>query len=138
MQMRSTHLAAVTSAVLLTACVTLASPGCGPTPGPIEVTAVDSSSEQRLTVGQELRVVLDANPTTGYQWAIDGELPTVLERVGEPDYEATSDALGAGGTETWTLRAVGPGAGLLRLKYWRSFEPTATPADDFEVKVIVE
>ena len=121
----------VSVAVLLVACSGLPEP-------PIELTQKDSGTTQELSVGQELRVSLDANPTTGYVWAVDGELPSQLEQTGEPDYTAESSALGAGGTEVWTFVGKSSGTGTLKLKYWRSFEPTATPAGTFEVAVDVE
>lgn len=124
------------AALLLAAGISLT--GCGPqTSDAVELTEGDSGSTQTMSVGQELRIALEANPTTGYQWAIDGELPPQLEQVGEAEYAAESSALGAGGTEVWTFEAKSTGSGTLRLKYWRSFEPDAAPAEAFDVTVEV-
>jgi len=105
---------------------------------PLELTQKDSGSTQALAAGQELRITLDANPTTGYMWAVDGAVPPQLEQAGEPEYTAESNAIGAGGTEVWTFTGKTSGKGTLRLKYWRSFEPTATPAGTFEVTADVK
>ncbi len=129
---------AVAAAVMLAFTALQTVSGCGRVPDPVEVTAETSASEQRLAVGQELRVALNANPSTGYQWVVDGELPAVLEQAGEPEYTVGSMALGAMGTDTWTFRAAEAGTGLLRMKYWRSFESTSPPIEEFELKVIVE
>jgi inhibitor of cysteine peptidase len=83
-------------------------------------------------------ISLDANPTTGYQWGIDGALPEQLAQVGDAKYASDSKAIGSGGTEVWTFAGQGSGEGTLKLKYWRSFEPTAAPADTFVVKVTVK
>jgi len=104
---------------------------------PVELTQSDSGTTQTLSVGQELRISLDANPTTGYAWAVDGALPPQLEQAGEPEYTAESNAIGAGGVEVWTFAGAAAGEGTLRLKYWRSFEPTAAPERTFEVTVDV-
>jgi inhibitor of cysteine peptidase len=104
---------------------------------PLELRAADTGSRQTLGVGQQVKISLDSNPTTGYRWAIDGTLPPQLEQVGESDYAARSKAIGAGGVEVWTFIGKSTGAGTLRLKYWRSFEPTAAPARNFEVGVEV-
>lgn len=123
--------------LLLVAGITLTA--CGPQPAEtVELTAGDSGSTEAMSVGQELRITLDSNPTTGYSWALDGELPPQLEQVGEPVYTAESSALGAGGTEVWAFKAMSSGSGTLRLKYWRSFEPDATPPETFDVTVEVE
>ncbi len=78
---------------------------------PVELTQEDDGASQMLSAGQELSISLDANPTTGYVWAVDGELPSQLEQVGEPEYTAESSALGAGGTEVWVFRGIAPGEG---------------------------
>ena len=66
---------------------------------PLELTRQDNGSTRTLGAGQELRISLDSNPTTGYRWALDGALPPQLEQVGEPRYDGASTALGAGGTD---------------------------------------
>ncbi len=115
----------------------LGAAGCHGTPSPVELTQADSGTSQEVAVGQELRITLDANPSTGYRWAVDGRLPEQLEQRGEPRYTAGSSALGAGGTEVWTFAGKQAGAGSLRLKYWRSFEPTVAPIATFAVNVRV-
>lgn len=112
---------------------------CAPkSAAPIQLTQKSSGSTQMLSVGQKLIVSLESNPTTGYRWAVDGEVPPPLEQVGNAKYTPGSTALGAGGTEVWTFSAKAAGKGTLKMKYWRSFEPTATPADTFQVMVNVK
>jgi inhibitor of cysteine peptidase len=107
-------------------------------PAPLELTEKDTGTTQTLSIGQELRISLAANPTTGYRWGLDGAVPSQLEQVGEPSYSAESTAIGAGGTEVWTFSAKSPGEGTLKLKYFRSFEPTAPPAQTFAVTTKVK
>jgi inhibitor of cysteine peptidase len=105
---------------------------------PIHLTAKDSSSTQVMQVGQELNVTLEANPTTGYQWAVDGLIPAQLTMPAQPKFTASSNAIGSGGTQVWTLAAKNAGKGTLKLKYWRSFEATTPPIRTFEVNVDVK
>ena len=133
--MRSTRKCALIVAGL--ALVTLMT-ACRQEPSaPVQVNQKDSGSTVALSLGQELQVTLESNHTTGYQWAIDGDLPSQLEQVGEPEYTTESTALGAGGIEVWTFKAASAGEGTLSLKYWRSFEPTAPPPDTFDITVNV-
>lgn len=118
-------------AVVLTGCAERSA-------SPVEATQKDNGTVQALLVDQQLRVSLDANPTTGYTWAVDGELPPQLEQQGEPVYTAASGAIGAGGTEVWVFKGVSAGTGALKLKYWRSFEPTTAPEETFELTVDVK
>ena len=111
--------------------------GCQSAPAPLQLDAKDSGSQQTLSVGQRLEIKLDSNPTTGYQWAVDGALPPQLEQAGEPQHNSSSTALGAGGIDTWAFAGKSAGTGKLKLKYWRSFEPTVAPVNTFEVSVTV-
>jgi inhibitor of cysteine peptidase len=113
--------------------------GCSPAGSePVELTAADSGSTKSLAVGQELIVTLASNQTTGYRWAVDGVVPPQLKQIGEPSYSSESALVGAGGQEVWAFRGAQPGLGVVRLKYWRSFEPTAEPAETFAVTVNVK
>jgi len=123
-------------AIAVVATLALALVACAS--GALELTAEDAGTTQALKGGQELAVTLGANPSTGYNWEIDGELPAQLEQLGEPEFAAESQLAGAPGSQTWRFRAAAEGEGVLRLKYWRSFEPTVPPVATFEVTVEVE
>lgn len=123
-------------AAVLVAAAAIAVAAC--TPAPAQLTAQDDGGSVVLVPDQELVISLESNPTTGYRWELDGPTPDMLTQLGEPDFTAQSQAMGAGGTEVWRFRATSPGAGALRLKYWRSFEPTVPPVETFEVGVTVE
>ena len=107
-------------------------------PAPISLSAKDTGSTQMMQVGQQLRLSLDSNPTTGYQWAVDGDIPMPLAQSDEATFAASSSAIGSGGTEVWAFVARAAGQGTLKLKYWRSFEATTPPVKSFEVKVDVK
>lgn len=116
-----------------------ATAGCASEPpAPLELNMEDSGSDQTLAVGQELRIALDSNPTTGYMWSVDGAIPEQLSQTGDSEFTESSTAIGAGGIETWAFKAKSSGEGKLKLKYWRSFEPTATPAKTFDIGVTVK
>jgi inhibitor of cysteine peptidase len=118
--------------LMLAVCVVLAGmllAGCeNKAETPVNLTKVDSGTPQTLYQGQIVHIRLPANPSTGYMWAVDGTLPYSLEQTSDATFETTSTAIGAGGVETWTFRVKAGAEGKLRLKYWRSFEPS-TPAD---------
>jgi len=135
-KVKLSHRATLMALSAVVAVVTLS--GCAEPSETIVLTGANDGTKQRLAVDQELTITLEANPTTGYQWAVDGALPVQLEQVGESEYESGSSAIGAGGTEVWTFKGKQPGRGVLKLKYWRSFEPTAAPVDTFELTVDVE
>lgn len=82
---------------------------------------------------QEIHAIeLPANPTTGYRWNLAGQIPDCLELVQQeyvPD-EATEGAVGAGGQEVYTFRAVGKGTARLVFEYRRSWEPERPPLQE--------
>ncbi|MBC7233843.1 MAG: protease inhibitor I42 family protein [Chloroflexi bacterium] len=127
---RSVLLASIIVAVALVA--------CGPrVRAPLKVVERDSGSMIELRVGEQIDLVLDANPSTGYTWEVAGEVG-VVKQVGEPQFKADSQALGAGGKMTIRFEAVAPGKEWLRLVYRRSWEEGVAPAKTFEVYIVVK
>lgn len=124
--------------VVLGCAVVMLVVGCSS--GRVEMTEADNGSRQKIAVGQELRVTLESNPSTGYHWDIDGALPAQLEQIGSSEYTQGGGPgmTGAPGTEAWTFKGRTTGEAQLKMKYWRTFEPTATPAETFAVDVTVE
>jgi inhibitor of cysteine peptidase len=89
-----------------------------------------------MTVGQDLVLRLESNPSTGYGWEV-AELDTsVVAQQGEPRFLPSSDLPGASGIETWRFRAVGRGRTDLRLVYRRSWE-TEPPLRELQLRLCV-
>lgn len=116
----------------------LALAACGPrVRAPLKVMERDSGSMIELRVGDQFDLVLDANPTTGYNWEV-AERVRVVEQVGEPAFTPESRALGAGGKMTIRFQAVAPGEEWLRLVYRRSWEESIAPQKTFELYILVK
>ena len=100
--------------------------GCGSSASSLQVTVPQQPIEAGL--GEEFSIVLESNPTTGYHWAIVGELdPNVVEFV-KNDYTSTSDPnlVGGGGLDAWTFKAVNTGETQVTLGY---YPPSNDPVD---------
>ena len=107
-------------------------------PGLEPLTAADNGSTVTRQVGQTLTITLPANRTTGYSWFATGDVTGVLSLESEPVYTPdASDRMGAGGSTTWTYRAISPGQAHLRMDYRRLFEEDIAPARRFEATVEV-
>jgi inhibitor of cysteine peptidase len=89
-----------------------------------------------LDAGQTLRVQLDGNPTTGYEWEVSAVDEDILRYV-DSDFDPDSDAEGSGGTVTLTFEAIGTGATLLELIERPSWEPPSDTHQRFAVSVRV-
>lgn len=117
---------------------------CGPAPKPpvsAEVPEVDVGDSIRSKPGETFTVALDANPSTGYGWALDGkEDATVVKKLSD-EYVSRphpQGMVGVGGTERWKFQAVKPGKTVLYFTYRRPFEKEAAPARERTVHVLVE
>ena len=80
---------------------------------------------------------LEGNPTTGYAWQVTAIDPAVLAPAGEPDYESSSDADGAGGIYTFHFDVVGAGETEVVLQYFPSWEEPSDTAGRFTFTVRV-
>jgi len=111
--------------------------GCGSS-NVIELDADDDAAEIEMEVEEEILVKLEANPTTGYTWAVDSDVDGSLRLVGEIEFESESNLAGAGGKQMLRFKALTPGEGNLTLIYHRPFEPDAEPLREFSVSVVVK
>jgi inhibitor of cysteine peptidase len=107
--------------------------------GPMKVGEAANGTEVPLESGQMLEIALKGNITTGYDWALDGALPSQVTTVTDEYVSDTGSpgVAGAGGTHTFIYEAVASGTGTLKLKYRRSFEPKKTAAQTFTITVVV-
>ncbi len=87
----------------------------------LEVTEQSNGKEITLTVGQEFRLSLPENPTTGYGWQ--------LVRTGEPEcalirdsFQASSHHVGAPGVHEWLFRAESAGRVSVEMRLARKWE----------------
>ena len=103
---------------------------------------IDEGSEGKtveLAPGQSLVLMLTANPTTGFDWAVM-KAPAAL---GAPDlgFVGGGEQPGAPGKRriTWTLKSALPaGDQAVELGYARSFEKGVAPFKTFRFKVRAE
>jgi inhibitor of cysteine peptidase len=129
-----TLLAAVT-VIVLSGCST----GGGATGSTVTVTEKDADTTATVAAGQDLKVALSGNPSTGYSWSVAAR-PLFLEQQGEPtfDSKAPSNVVGASGTQTTTFKATSAGSGILKMIYSRPFEKDTPPAKTFSITVIAK
>jgi inhibitor of cysteine peptidase len=106
--------------------------------GPMKLTAKDAGGTVEMKVGDTLQVMLEGNPTTGYDWEMAPGDEAVLEQLGASTYKADSDLMGSGGQVTLRFKAVAAGQTALQLVYHRPWETDEPPAETFEVTVTVK
>jgi inhibitor of cysteine peptidase len=106
----------------------------------IKLTEQDQGRAVKLVQGQQLRISLDANPTSGFRWYEPVVTDGVLKRMGEPQFvrdDPNDEHITGRGKLTWLFQAARPGQQTVRLEYGRPFERDLKPVRvvSFDVQV---
>jgi C1A family cysteine protease len=107
--------------------------------GPQEVQVTESDSGQAVDLNGEVLVVnLESNPSTGYDWQVQGLNPHILHQLDATEWlPDTPGKLGGSGTQVLRFAAIGKGGTILDLVYARPWETAAAPANTFSLEVSV-
>lgn len=91
----------------------------------------DTAKTIEVEVGETFVIALEANPTTGYAWQVAYD----TQRLGlvDREFERTSDAIGAGGTERFKFRLLSSGETAVAFTYQRPWEERAIRKEVFRV-----
>ncbi len=90
-----------------------------------------------LNRGQQLRITLSENVTTGYSWKLTAPCENILRLEHDETAPAPSAALGAPRLRNWLLSAVAEGQCELHFEYTRPWEKNKTgKALTFPVTVV--
>lgn len=102
----------------------------------------DNGSRVELAPGQDLAIILESNPSTGYRWQVIELDESILQQIGETDYAPHDPGQpslpGQAGQEIWRFQAVGPGRTTLQLVYRRSWEKEVEPLKTYTLHVRVQ
>ncbi len=104
-----------------------------PITGTIDVTAKENSQTVKATVGNLVRITLESNPSTGFNWELrDFEFGAADFYSSDIVARKTGNVLfGAPGDTVITLQAVKPGEQDITLVYRRQWEPPDQVAATF-------
>ena len=114
---------------------------CSPgAPEELSVDITSSGKEVALDAGGTLTITLDSNPTTGYSWNENADISdkTIAQQTGHKYQPPASSALGAGGKEIWTFKALKSGTSTISMGYRRPFEKGIAPAKTFTLSLVVK
>ncbi len=89
-------------------------------------------------VGQEFKLALESNPSSGNQWLLAKPLDErLLKRLATEYRRGRSGAPGATGNEILSFRALAEGKTVIRLKYGRLWEQDTAPARKTNFVVVI-
>jgi inhibitor of cysteine peptidase len=97
----------------------------------------DNGRTVDVRLGEEVRITLPENATTGYRWAIDRYDEEFIEALAtEPHY--TAKAIGSGGEVTFIFKGKQAGTGEIVLKHWRHWEGESSITKRFSIRLNVK
>ncbi len=103
----------------------------------MKLTENDTGKTVEIAIGDELEIILPANPTTGYDWEVSSIDSSILQS-NKADFVANTPAIGAGGLEVIKFQAIATGKSELKLIFHRPFEQNTPPLKNFAVTVIIK
>ena len=134
-------------ALLLAACGTTADSAAPKKPAATEVSCEEfTSSAPPVAISRQLQVAtndtftltLCSNASTGFSWETARiSDPAILQLVDHKSEPPSTNELGAAGKETWTFKALKPGASTVALDYSRPWEGGEKGVWKFSVQVTV-
>jgi predicted secreted protein len=96
----------------------------------------------RVHIGDLLRIELDQNASTGYEWLVKEIEAEVLKNLGTEYSYGSNLPPGSGGKQLLCFVAIGSGATILRLIYRQPWDMKTTPVPysppDFEIKIEID
>ncbi len=96
---------------LLIAALTLTACGGKPTEAPVpQLEISDPGKSIEVAAGNEFKIVIESNPSTGYHWELIGNLDESVVQYVSNEFRAQEPvAPGSGGSDVWVFRAVAAG-----------------------------
>lgn len=100
-------------------------------------TVDDNGTTVNLGIDDPFEIELVGNASTGYTWQVMPFDSTVIEQVGEPEFESNDGRIGSAGAITFKFQTIAAGQTDLLLVYRRKWEENEPPAKTFEMKIVV-
>ena len=104
--------------------------------------ATAQAEEQKpiaVRVGQEFKITLPYNTSTGYQWLLATPPNVKLVKLLSSEYtRPETNSLGAGGDMVWTFQALAQGKTEMGLNYVRPWEKGQAPAQTTNIVIVIK
>jgi inhibitor of cysteine peptidase len=99
----------------------------------------DPAKNLEATAGNEFKIIIDSNPTTGYHWEIVGELDANVIEFISNDFRGSEPVIpGSGGVDVWVFKAVAAGETHITLGYYPPSNDPVEPQQKVTFTVTVK
>ena len=92
----------------------------------------------KMKVGEDLKIELTTNPSTGFTWSLASKIKPKIISFDKKEYkedDRTMGMVGSGGIETWIFKTLKPGKLFLYMKYQRVNDEKVKNEKYFEIIV---
>ena len=114
---------------------------CGAKAETLEENIVISDPAKNLeaTAGNEFKIVIDSNPSTGDHWELGDDLDESIVKFVSKEYNADEPVIpGSGGRDVWVFKAIKAGEAHITLWYYSPSNELAEPQQKVTFTVTVK
>jgi len=114
---------------------------CGAKAETLEENIVISDPAKNLeaTAGNEFKIVIDSNPSTGYHWELGDDLDESIVKFVSKEYNADEPVIpGSGGRDVGVFKAIKAGEAHITLWYYSPSNELAEPQQKVTFTVTVK
>ena len=106
--------------LLIASALTLAACGGNGTESTLEPFPISEPEKPiEVTSGNEFKIIIESNPSTGYHWDLIGALDEAIVQFISRDYRADEPVIpGSGGKDVWVFQALAAGETTITLGYF--------------------
>ncbi len=119
---------------IFVACLLLL-PACA---GSAQLQLDNNTSFAKCKKGDTVKITLDGNPSTGYQWDFENEAPYIVELESENYVSQNNNLMGAPARQVFVFSARKAGKSTITFKYRRPWEKAQKPLSEIVYTIIVE
>ncbi len=99
----------------------------------------DPAKQLEAAAGNEFKIVIASNPSTGYHWELAEELDANIVEFVSREYRAGEPVMpGSGGVEVWTFKAVSPAETTITLGYYPPSNDSVEPQQIVVFSLVVK
>lgn len=99
----------------------------------------DPAKKLEAIAGNEFKIVIDSNPTTGYHWEIVGKLDASVVKFISKEFKGSEPVMpGSGGRDIFTFKALKTGQTLITLEYYPPSNDPVEPQQTVSFTVTVK
>jgi len=87
-----------------------------------------------INTGQKFTISLESKPTSGFRWHPTSD-QSIISLISHNFQPTSSIVIGSSGKDIFTLKAINPGATVLKMVYKRSWEQQFVAEKNFFINV---